>query len=550
MLESKLKLAKKSFENSDYNNCISILNEEIKNCSESFYYLGLSYKELGNLSESMTCFEKSFFINPTNEETSNAIGNMHYLKNEYNEAINYFSNTLRINPNNTVANSYMGNILTNMGKLEQALVHFETILSNENEKDPLVLSVCAVNAGNCVARLDKIEKSIEYFKKSISLFPEGSDSFNVKIGLDVHTVSLYLVYYNLGLSYERLKLSGVIDHKNAIDALEKAVSYKDFAIKNGLNPSDAYLELSLNYLTIGNYKEGWKLFEHRWDTSRLHKVFEEAVFVGDKNFENKKVLVYAEQGFGDSIQFIRYVKLLKNKNPSRIVVVAHNPLVKLFSTMPEIDEIVASQEPHTVCDFHIPELSFPSIFETDVESIPCEVPYFTIDEKDINIWGSKLPKGFNIGICWSGDPKSHLSDYNRIENEKRNISLSQLDELLKIPNINIISLQKEDRKNELVNYPQVCNIMNEVQDYYDTASIISNLDLVVTVDTSVAHLAASLGKPVMMLSRWRGCWRWGTKEFCFAKKWYPTLEIYRETEYNNWDPIIKQLNKNVKKLIK
>ena len=91
--------------------------------------------------------------------------------------------------------------------------------------------------------------------------------------------------------------------------------------------------------------------------------------------------------------------------------------------------------------------------------------------------------------------------------------------------------------------------MNEVNDYYDTAAIISNLDLVVTVDTSVAHVAGSLGKKVFMLSRWRGCWRWGTKELCLAKKWYPTVEIYRETEYNNWNPIINILTDDVKKII-
>ena len=358
-----------------------------------------------------------------------------------------------------------------------------------------------------------------------------------------------MLYYNLSLSYERLKLSGAIDHKKAINFLEKALSYENLAYQNGLNPYDARLELSLNQLTVGNFKDGWKEFENRWHTDRLFKVFEKHLSIGDGNFEGKDVLVYAEQGFGDSIQFVRYLKLLKQRNPKRIIVVAHKPLIKLFSTMPEIDEIVASGEPHSLFDYNIPELSFPFVFNTDVDTVPCEIPYFNIKQEDVDYWGSKLPKGFKIGICWSGDPKSHLTDYIRIENEKRNIALEQIDNLLKIPNVNIISLQKEDRKNELANYPNVINVMNEVNDYYDTAAIISNLDLVVTVDTSVAHVAGSLGKKVFMLSRWRGCWRWGTKELCLAKKWYPTVEIYRETEYNNWNPIINILTDDVKKII-
>jgi|LakMenEpi03Aug12_release.lakeMendotaPanAssembly.Ray.scaffolds.fasta_scaffold52360_4 tetratricopeptide (TPR) repeat protein len=546
-MTTTLELAKIEFENKNLENCIKILEENLKDSAESFYYLGLAYKEKGSLEEAKKYFEKSFFINPLDKNSCNALGNLHFTNNELNESANYFLNTLKNDPKDTVANNYIGTIFTKTNKLKEACGHFETIL--DNEKNPLIKAIAAVNLGNCVARLDDMQKSIEYFEKSISLFPEGKSSFTVQIGLDVHALSLYLLYYNLGLSYERLKTSGVIDHKKAIECFEKAISYENSAIENGLNPSDAYLELGLNYLTIGNYKDGWKKFEYRWNTDRLFKVFESPVYVGDGNYENKNVLVYSEQGFGDTLQFIRYVKLLKKKNPKKIIVVTYKPLVKLLSTIPEIDEIVASGDSHTNQDYHIPDESFPAVFETDIDTIPCEIPYFKINDADIEHWKNKLPSGYKIGVCWSGDPKINLGDYVRIENEKRNISLKQIDELLNIENVNFISLQKEDRKNELVDYPQIINLMNEVGDYYDTAAIISNLDLVVTVDTSVAHVAGALGKPVMMLSRWRGCWRWGTKEFCFAKKWYPTLDIYRETEYNNWGPIIKILTDDVRKII-
>ena len=546
-MNENLELVKKSYENKEYFNCMSILKEKLSDSSEYYYYLGLCQKDLGNMQDAQNSFEKSFFLDSSNKNSSNALGNIHYNRNEYKECLNYFLNTIKLDPNNIVANSYVGNALVGMGRLVEGKSHLSVAL--ENEKDPKFQAILLTNLGNCVARLDDIEGSIIYFERAISLFPEGVSSFTTSIGLDVHTISLYLLYYNLSLSYERLKLSGAIDHKKAINFLEKALSYENLAYQNGLNPYDARLELSLNQLTVGNFKDGWKEFENRWHTDRLFNVFEKHLSIGDGNFEGKDVLVYAEQGFGDSIQFVRYLKLLKQRNPKRIIVVAHKPLIKLFSTMPEIDEIVASGEPHSLFDYNIPELSFPFVFNTDVDTVPCEIPYFNIKQEDVDYWGSKLPKGFKIGICWSGDPKSHLTDYIRIENEKRNIALEQIDNLLKIPNVNIISLQKEDRKNELANYPNVINVMNEVNDYYDTAAIISNLDLVVTVDTSVAHVAGSLGKKVFMLSRWRGCWRWGTKELCLAKKWYPTVEIYRETEYNNWNPIINILTDDVKKII-
>ena len=415
--ESHLELAKKAYENKEYETSINLINELLKDSSEAFYYLGLSKKEIGNIDEAKSSFEKSFFIDQSNKEVSNILGSLCFSKNEYNESLNYFLNTIRLEPKNVVANSYVADILVRTGRLPEAVSHFEVAL--ENEENPLVKAIIVTNLGNCVARLDNIEKSIYCFKQAISLFPEGTSHFTVPIGSDIHTISLYLIYYNLGLSYERLKLSGVIDHNNAISALEQSIVYQDLASINGLNYHDAHLELSLNYLTIGNYKDGWEKFESRWNTDRLFKVFDKPVSIGDGNFEDKTVLVYAEQGFGDSIQFIRYLKLLKQKNTKKIIVVTHKPLVKLFSTMPEIDEIVASGEDHSMFDYNIPELSFPSIFGTTTDTIPNDMPYFNINKEDISYWGSKLPEGFKVGVCWSGDPKSHLSDYVRIENEKR-----------------------------------------------------------------------------------------------------------------------------------
>lgn len=519
--------------NNENQKAIDYFNKEI---SKNFLGLG-SAKLKYDIDQSINDFEISLKYDSENLLSMSLLGEILLFKKELSKSLSYL---LTIEKKSAKCPPQIFYLIaccyTDLNDYNNALAYLNKIQTEDESLKAFVYNSFGIICG----KLEKLEESIDWFKKSANNFPDDIDTLSLNLNFCNLSLNLYLINYNIGLSYEKIK-----DHINAILYLGKALSFA----QTEDNKNDCSLELGMNQLFIGDFSNGWKNYESRWESKYFKKYkskyFEPPLIVGD--FKDKTVLVYSEQGYGDSIQFIRYVSLLKKQSPAKIIVATHKPLVKLFSKIKEIDEIICGQEGQNWenvprHDYRIPVMSFPFVFKTEFDTIPNE-NYLFVDEKDSEHWRSLMnssnkPK---IGICWGGDPKTNLDTHIILENKKRNVRLNQLKEIILNEKFDVYSLQKEDRENELVQFPNINNLMPHVKDYYDTACIISNLDLVIVVDTSVAHLAAGMGKNTWMLSRFRECWRWGVKEKCQADKWYPSMKIYRETELNNWNPIINQL---------
>jgi Flp pilus assembly protein TadD len=254
----------------------------------------------------------------------------------------------------------------------------------------------------------------------------------------------------------------------------------------------------------------------------------------------RTVLVVQEEGLGDPLQFLRYLPLLAARG-AHVVVAVPPALTRLMRTVPGIDQVPDGSAPVPEHDFHCSFNSLPLAFETTLETIPRDVPYLAADPELTRQWGQRLPAGdaLRVGLCWAGQARPWLAGFVGLD-RRRSTSLATMAPLAAIPHVRFVSLQKGSAAVE-VHAPgiELLDLMEDVRDFADTAAIVANLDLVISVDTSVVHLAGAMGKPVFLLDRYDNCWRWlsGRED----SPWYPSLRIFRQQRSGEWAPGLSRI---------
>jgi tetratricopeptide (TPR) repeat protein len=256
----------------------------------------------------------------------------------------------------------------------------------------------------------------------------------------------------------------------------------------------------------------------------------------------RTVLVVQEEGLGDTLQFVRFIPLLAQRG-ARVVVVVPPTLTRLMRTVPAVTDVPDGDAPVPRYDFHCSFNGLPRAFEITLETIPCDVPYLTADPALARQWAERLPAGdtLRVGLCWAGQARPWLTGFVGLD-RRRSTSLATLTPLAAVPAVRFVSLQKGPAAAEACAEGfDLLDMMDEVHDFADTAAIVANLDLVISVDTSVVHLAGALGKPVFMLDRYDNCWRWlsGRED----SPWYPSLRIFRQRRSGDWTPVIARVAK-------
>ncbi len=252
----------------------------------------------------------------------------------------------------------------------------------------------------------------------------------------------------------------------------------------------------------------------------------------------RTVMVLQEEGLGDSLQFLRYLPMLARRG-ARVVAVVPPALTRLMRTVPGVAEVPDGDAPVPRFDFHCSFNGLPRAFETTLETIPCEVPYLAADPALVRQWRERLPAGdaLRVGLCWAGQARPWLAGFVGLD-RRRSTDLATLAPLASVPDVRFISLQKGPAASDVAGF-DLLDIMDEVRDFADTAAIVANLDLVISVDTSVVHLAGAMGKPVFLLDRYDNCWRWlSARE---DSPWYPSLRIFRQRHSGDWSPVIARV---------
>jgi len=306
----------------------------------------------------------------------------------------------------------------------------------------------------------------------------------------------------------------------------------------------AHFGLSQCHLALGEFEKGWHEFTWRSPDVKKFPLYT----LENKDLTNKKILIRAEWGLGDSIQFIRYAQLLK-KQGATVIVQTHQPLVPLFSLCTYIDHVIpvgTNLAPH---DLQIPLLNLPYAFNTRRETIPTNIPYLQTDSQLVKEWQTKLAPdtSYKIGICWHGGGDVHAP-----ASLNKNIPLSSFALLAELPNVHLYSLQQITGLHEIDSTSFDLHLFNDLDQkngrFMDTAAIMHALDLVITIDTSIAHLAGALGIPVWLLLPYRTDWRWLLDQT--KSPWYPTMRLFRQARPGDWQGVMQTITQEAAQLIK
>jgi Tfp pilus assembly protein PilF len=303
--------------------------------------------------------------------------------------------------------------------------------------------------------------------------------------------------------------------------------------------AEARANLALALLAMGQLEEGWREYESRWEVEGMGApapVLTQPRWTGQP-LNGETVLLYAEQGFGDTLQFCRYAPMVAAAG-GRVVLVVPKALCRLMSSLHGVAEVLSEEDDLPLSfDYHCPLLSLPFAFGTTMDTIPGPVSYLSVDPSPWAEFLGSLP-GLKVGLVWAG--KSRAAQPHAVAIDKRrSMRLSDMAPLLKVPGYSFVSLQLGPPASQMQTLPDNAGLHDvscRLNEWADTAALIAGLDLVIAVDTAVAHLAGALGTPVWMLNRFDSCWRWFLNRD--DTPWYPSMRQFRQTSAGDWGEVI------------
>lgn len=511
--------------------------------SAAFNNRGLTLRALGRLEEALSSFEQAISLN-----SSYAIGYCNrgaVLRDLARplDAIASLRKALAINPRLIDAHVYLGNALADQERFEEALASYRTATALAPEQGSAYMALAKL-----FIRLNMLEEACATLEKVATIEPDNSECL-----IDLGTVRRNL--YRTSEAVEAFDKALAIEPNSPLAINNRAIALLD---QNRLEPAlgaldqataldpdfaDAHWNTGLANLLAGRLDIGWEKFEwrKRQKNSLLsNRNYDQPEWLGNFDIRGKTLLVYWEQGLGDTLQFCRYAKLLAETG-AEVILLVQAPLKKLLSSLPCRVQIVAEGEPLPEFDAHCAMMSLPHAFRTELSTIPAEVPYLSADRELQSLWEKRLgtTDKLRVGLAWSGDPRKYQHSANRVD-RVRSMPFEMLVPLLDLPEIEFISLQKgEGAVHQLRSHPRretVIDWTDELRDFADTAALVATLDLVIAVDTSIVHLAGALGKPVWVMNRFNTCWRWLLERS--DSPWYPSARIFRQSSLGRWDDVV------------
>jgi len=462
-----------------------------------------------NVDSAELYLKQAIRLQSNNPHVLRLLGVIAAQRRQYSEAKKYLINSLKALPKNSLALANLGNVFFELKEYENAFNAYDESI----KIDPKYEEAWS-NKGNVLYELERYDEALAHHDKALSLKPNYAEA-----------------WYNKGvLLYQQKNIN------EAIVQYDKAL---------GLRPNyyDAIWNKSLASLLKGDFDSGLPLYESRWMSEKAlgsssKRLFDKPVWLGQDSLADKTILLYGEQGLGDFIQFSRYTKLVAELG-ARIILEVPEPLLKLMENLEGVSQFIIKGKELPPFEYQCPLLSLPLALKTNLSNIPNIDGYLNLDNSSNKAieWKKRLGSKTKprIGLAWSGNAK-HTNDHNR--------SLILSDILPYLPeHFEYVSLQKEIRevdKLTLQSNSQILGFANELIDFSDTAALINCLDLVISVDTSVAHLSGALGKETWILLPFLPDWRWLLDRT--DSPWYPSVKLYRQPIIGDWNSVLDRLS--------
>ncbi len=479
------------------------------NFASAHYNLANILRETGQTTLALYHYQQAIQHNPDHIDAHLNLAGLLIVNNQtaaaealWERIIVHCNHVLSLNPASAIAHYGLASTYRKQELVDLALQHYQDAL----RLDPVLVQAHS-DLGTLLQQQGDLEVSVFHLQRAIDLDPTNPQC-----------------HYNLGLAYQFRR-----EPERAIAAQDRAIA---------LNPDyvDAHCSRAADLLMAGRLIEGFTEYEWRWRRPDFAPMAVPQPWDGTP-LPDQTMLLYTEQGFGDAIQFIRYAPLVAER-VGRVIVLCRPSLLRLFVTTPGVNQVIDGSDPLPPFDLRVPLMSLPRIFGTTLDTIPAAIPYLSAPIRyDLRLTAPS-PDQRKVGLVWTAGNFGLQKELAR----SRSCGLAYFHPLLSVPNIAFYSLQKGEAEAELGQFEWASSIVDlspQIHDFADTAAAIAQLDLVITVDTAVAHLAGAMGKPVWVLLPYSADWRWLINRE--DTPWYPTMRLFRQTQPAAWSALLQQV---------
>jgi tetratricopeptide (TPR) repeat protein len=542
--------------------------------AEAYFNRGIALQDSNQFDKAVASYDQAIVLKPDYASAYCNRGTAFLALKQFSAAVASYDHAIALRPDYALAYGNRGVALWNLKRFDAAVASYDhAIALKPNDADAYR------NRGVALRSLMRFAAAVASYDHAIALRPRYAEaycnrgtafldlkqfeaavvSFDQAIALKPDYA---LAYGNRGIAFWNLKQfeAAVVSHDQAIalkpdyaeaysnrgiaqqglGLFDAAMVSFDQAIARQPDSAESHFNRSLLSLLRGDFEQGWAEHEWRWrkedvSTSKDKRDFSQPLWLGEESLQGKTILLYSEQGFGDTLQFCRYVSLVSTLG-ARVILEINSVLHGLMGSLPQGGHRVVKGHRLPDFDYHCPLLSLPLAFKTRLKTIPSEVPYLKADAVKIHTWQTRLGVKIKtrIGLVWSGNPE-HKNDVYR------SISLAAL--VNHLPSqFQYVCLQKEIRQVDqatLDDHPEILRYPDQITDFADTAALCELMDLVISVDTSAAHLAGALGKPVWVMLPFVPDWRWLLDRD--DSPWYPSAKLYRAVQPNNWQSVFERV---------
>jgi tetratricopeptide (TPR) repeat protein len=556
--------------------------------SEILNNLASAARMLGRPDEAIALYQKAINHEPGNAGALHNLGSAYYHKGELAAAVGSYQSALAVKPLYPEAHNSLANTLRDLARFPEAIIHYQTALAQApnypDAKINLALThekaghtdaahevyrqaiiqhpghpVLLNNYGNFLRNLGRFEAARQLYQQALEVRP---DYLNAHINFatvsrDLGNLEAALASYQHVLARDPASipaLNNIGTLMQDLGRLEEAEQYYTRALSLEPTSIEARWNQSLVNLAMGKYTEGWQRYQAGfWVQDKRGTMAFDATRLWDgSDFSGKRLLIWAEQGLGDTLQFIRYAELCKQRG-GEVYLMCPAPLQALLANSPAIDRVFTTIEADAF-DWHVPMMNLPYIFGTTLETIPKAIPYLAAgpaaQQKWQAIFADHGGKQLKVGLVWAGGIREH-QPFVQLIDKRRSMQLTQFLPLFDLEKTGIgvrfYSLQIGPPAAQIESSglkPRLIDLTGQIANFEDTAAMIEQLDLIIAVDTAVVHLAGGLGKKTWVLSRFDACWRWLRNRT--DSPWYPSLRIFGQPKPGDWDSVISSMCKALK----